>query len=85
MTYYETKKSERIWIILFRYSGFLMFIASIFESFVTLFWIGKDVVHMDSFRICFACVGFFFAFSNKQLGSFSNQIGKILINKLKSK
>lgn len=81
----KTTRPERIWTRLFGWAGILMFFAATFESFVTLFWLDREVVKMDSFRIIFALVGFVFALANRQLGVFANAVGSTLLNKFKNK
>ncbi|WP_394749473.1 hypothetical protein [Spongiimicrobium salis] len=70
--------SEKRWMLFFRIVGGLMFLAGIWESLVTLFWIGKDVVAMDPFKLKFALAGFVLIAANKNLGSIANNIGGML-------
>jgi hypothetical protein len=78
---YRKNRFEKLWARIFGWIGIFMFFAGIFQSLVSLFWIGEDVVKMDSFRIIFALIGFVLALANRQLGIFANAVGKILFDK----
>lgn len=75
--------TEKFWIYFFQIIGGIMFLAGIWESLITLFWLNKDVVTMNSFRVGFAACGFVLAMSGKQLGVLANNLGIVIINKFK--
>ncbi|MEM1339820.1 MAG: hypothetical protein AAF634_11625 [Bacteroidota bacterium] len=69
------------WILIFRIIGSVMFVAAVFKTVVTMFWIGKETVPMNRFEIGFAVVGFVLAWAGKNLGELANGIGKKIIDK----
>ena len=74
-------QTEKNWSRAFGWIGFVMFFAAIFETLVSMFWIGKEEISMSTFKIWFAVVGFVFALGNRQLGVFANNLGAIMIEK----
>ncbi|MFC4219013.1 hypothetical protein [Flagellimonas marina] len=83
LTEKKETRSERNWSRSFGWMGVIMFLAAIFETMVTMFWIGMEVVPMDRYRIGFASIGFVFALANRQLGVFANNIGAVMLDRFK--
>lgn len=74
---------ENRWIKIWIFIGVIMFLAGIWESLVTMFFLDKEVVKMTTQQIVFASVGFVFVSANESLATMANNIGKHLVEKFK--
>lgn len=77
--------AERYWTIAVGWVGFAMFVGGVFESLVTLFWIGKDIVEMNAFRMKFSIAGLVLSMANSNLRKMAIGIGQKILNKINHK